>query len=444
MVVTMVHALIIEDDAATLKALSKIVSSQGYQVTTASNARTAKKCFYAAQPQLVLLDINLPDGNGMDLIYEFKANQAVRFIVITGKATVELAIDAVQANVSDFLRKPVNVKEIKESLYRVMQPQESGDLLSAEKKVKSKSPVIALLGKCSAMQDVRDQIETVASSKMSVFIFGPEGSGKSLAAKTLHNQSERHGELVEVDTNLLDESDVAALFFGHESDGADDTPLITPGYLEKAQHGTLIINELFNLPESLHARLLSAIKRSSLIRINGKDEIQLDVRVITTSSTRVPEERNGQPESLLFQFLLEVPIQLTPLAERNKDVLILADAFLQALIKKHGVEKKFTPEIRDKFLEYEWPGNVRELRDVIKRGYLLCDGNISWEVAYNEKLMCPDSDADLSSMLGKTFWEVEKELLFATLEMHDGDKTAAADTLGISLKTLYNRLQAYS
>lgn len=439
------YAIVLEDDSHTADALSRIIQSHGYQVDTAGSIEAARKLFTAKKPNLMFVDVMLPDGNGVDLIEELQGDPAVKFVVVTGNVSVKVAIQSLKAHVYDFLEKPFELAEVRELLKK-----QATSYIHTEQKVSSTdyaAPV--LLGESPVIDELRKEIENVAKTSASVFLQGESGSGKEIVAQHIHSQSGRQGKFVAVNCGSVSKELAASELFGHEKGSFTGANQRHIGHFENANGGTILLDEITEMALDTQVHLLRVLETSKLRRLGGKDEIDLDVRVIAATNRSFQEaiDEGKLREDLYFR-LAEFPINIPPLRNRGKDILLIADETLKELNVKYNTNKAFTEETRDSLLQYPWPGNVRELKNILHRAFLISGDELDWKNIFsnnsNESTNDNNNTFTVSDLIGKTFWQVEKELIFATLKHHDDDKEQAAKTLGISLKTLYNRLHAYS
>ena len=303
-----------------------------------------------------------------------------------------------------------------------------------------------LRGASRPMQHLYRMLARVAPTDATVFLQGESGTGKELIAQTIHDLSNRHDTVfVPVNCGALPVSLIESELFGHERGSFTGASRQHKGYFERASGGTLFLDEITEMPLDLQVNLLRVIETGTLVRLGGNAEIQVDVRVIAATN-RAPAEAvsEGKLREDLYFRLSAFPIRIPPLRERGEDVALLAQHFLSSLNTADGIEKRLTPQAMSLLETHDWPGNVRELKNSMQRAYILADEVIDSE-HFPQRTSAPADNGGhaLDFSVGTTIDDAERRLILATLEHFNGDKRRAADTLGISLKTIYNRLKRY-
>lgn len=303
-----------------------------------------------------------------------------------------------------------------------------------------------LRGASRPMQHLYRMLARVAPTEATVFLQGESGTGKELIAQTIHDLSNRHDTVfVPVNCGALPVSLIESELFGHERGSFTGASRQHKGYFERASGGTLFLDEITEMPLELQVNLLRVIETGTLVRLGGNAEIHVDVRVIAATN-RAPAEAVAEDklrEDLYFR-LSAFPIRIPPLRERGEDVALLAQHFLSLLNAADGIEKRLTPQAMSLIETHDWPGNVRELKNSMQRAYILADEVIDSD-HFPQRTSPPAENGRhaLDFSVGTTIDDAERRLILATLEHFNGDKRRAADTLGISLKTIYNRLKRY-
>jgi DNA-binding NtrC family response regulator len=310
--------------------------------------------------------------------------------------------------------------------------------------------VLRLIGQSPSIQRVRELIGRVAPTDSTVLICGESGCGKELVAESIHAMSPRAGQpFVAINCAAIPATLIEAELFGHERGSFTGALRTREGVFERAHGGTLLLDEITEMPLELQSRLLRVLETKRLNRVGGSDDLEVDVRVIA-STNRSPAKafEEGRLREDIYYRLAVLTVQLPPLRERRDDILVLADFFLGELNLRHGTNKRLSEELRSRFLRHDWPGNVRELRNAVERAFILCDGELRLDEAEMPTLRA-SSDSDsaaghgVSIPIGATLEEIERTFILATLKHFEGDKRRTADVLGCSLKTLYNKLHAY-
>jgi DNA-binding NtrC family response regulator len=309
---------------------------------------------------------------------------------------------------------------------------------------------LRLIGTSPSMQKVRDLIGRVAPTDSTVLICGESGCGKELVAESIHAMSPRAGKpFVAINCAAIPATLIEAELFGHERGSFTGAMRTREGVFERASGGTLLLDEITEMPLDLQSRLLRVLETKRLSRVGGSSDLEVDVRVLA-STNRSPAQAfaEGRLREDIYYRLAVVMVQLPPLRERGEDVLVLAEFFVTELNLRNGTRKRLSDDLRSRFLRHRWPGNVRELRNAVERAYILCDGELNLNEHDMPTLRPPQEgesgNADLIQMpIGATLEEFERTFILATLKHFEGDKRRAADVLGCSLKTLYNKLHAY-
>jgi DNA-binding NtrC family response regulator len=312
-----------------------------------------------------------------------------------------------------------------------------------------------LYGACDSMRALFDTLERVAGASATVIILGESGSGKELVANAIHQLSDRRQRpFIAVNCGALPETLIESELFGHERGSFTGAARTHRGCFERADGGTLLLDEITEMPVDMQVRLLRVLESGRFSRIGGDAEIAADVRVIAASNRdlRVAVASGKLREDLMYR-LCVIPVSVPPLRDRAEDALLLAEMFLERLNDEHGTVKTLTAEARQSIATYRWPGNVRELKNVIHRAYVLSDSEV--DVDTGSEFIAPiaatapqprsdsASGNEIRIRVGTSLDNAERALIMATLRALDGSKSKAAHVLGISLKTLYNRLHAY-
>lgn len=303
-------------------------------------------------------------------------------------------------------------------------------------------------GMCAAMRDFGTQLERAARSDATVFITGESGTGKEMVARAIHDASARHASpFIAVNCGAISSSLVHAQLFGHEKGSFTGALAQTAGYFETASGGTLFLDEVTEMSDALQVQFLRVLESGTYQRVGGTELLRADVRIVcATNRDPYAAVDNGELRQDFLHRLLVVPLRVPPLREREDDVLLLAQRFLDELNAAHQTRKRFSPRMLDALALYDWPGNVRELRNVVQRAFIMSDSVVEAEFRRRTPAATgPDvSDGTLKFPVGTPLSQAQRDVILATLAHHDGDKQRTADTLGVSLKTLYNRLGAYS
>jgi two-component system response regulator AtoC len=441
----MPHVLLVDDDAETLDWLAEFVKTEGFTVATADSVRNARIQLTRLVPDVLLADLLLPDGQGIELLENLEKRDATEFVLMTGHASMESAIDALRAGATDYLVKPVDIDRLKAILHRVPRPdelrEEIGELRTELRKL---GRMGQLLGNSPPMQRLYDQLSRVAPTSATVLLIGESGTGKEIAAQTVHDLSRRRrAPFLPLNCGAMSPQLIESELFGHEKGSFTGADRQHKGFFERAHGGTLFLDEITEMPPELQVKLLRVLESGTFVRVGMNTPIATDVRLIAATN-RIPEKAvaEGRLREDLFHRLNVFPIQMPLLRERGTDIELLAQHFLDELNKQEGTSKTFAPTAIAALYAHRWPGNVRELKNYVQRAYILADSVIDVDLA-PETFVEPQHSSILTVRIGSSLEEVNRRLIEATLAECGNVKRRAAETLGISLKTLYNRLAVY-
>ena len=445
--------LVVDDELLIRKSLSKVLRARGYGVETASTGAEGLEKAASIRPQVMILDMRLPDTDGLSVLRRVRqVDPLLQVIVITAFGDVQSAVDAMKLGACDFLRKPYEMEDIvlaTESAGRNFRQASELDLYRRQAWRHYSGEEI--IGESAAMRDVRDLIEKVVRSQAtSVLITGDSGTGKELVARAIHYRSDRsQAPLMEVNCSSFHESLLENELFGHERGAFTDATDTKKGLVELCDGGTLFLDEVADMPIPTQAKLLRFIDHRNFKRVGGAQDITVDIRLVAATNKDVEAEvRSGRFRSDLYFRLKVVSIHLAPLCERGEDVLLLGHHFLSEFSRKFSKRfSGFTPEAAQRFLSYSWPGNVRELRNLIERVVLLEEGEkVALEHLPPEMLgqrgpsfEVPSRAADASSL--PTLAQIEAEHIGEVLRLTAGNKSRAARILGISRQGLIEKLR---
>jgi DNA-binding NtrC family response regulator len=430
------RVLIVDDNDDFCATLADMARHYRCQPFIARDLAAARQLVRSEAFDLIVLDLNLPDGNGIDLIEDIDLAENGQIAVITGQPTVETAIRAVRSPVVDYLVKPVE-PEVFAQLFRHARTRAS---------VRTRALELCgeMLGESAAMRKVFARIKRVAPLDVTVLMWGESGTGKELAARALHELSGRRGPFVAVNAGAVVADLLSSHLFGHERGAFTGAIGTHRGYFEQADGGTLFLDEVTEMPQQLQIHLLRVLETRHVTRVGSGKEIPVDVRVIAATN-RDPERAvdAGKLRSDLYYRLLDFPLCLPPLRERREDIPLLAQSFLDRLNQRYGTRRRFAAGAIDRLLAEDWPGNVRELKHSIQRCYIMSEGDLVAPPARARQAARPDAGGALKFKLGASFAEIEREVLFKTLAHCNNNKRRAARMLGITAKTIYNRLAQY-
>jgi DNA-binding NtrC family response regulator len=443
----MPHALAVDDDPNFLSALAELIEGQGFTTNTACNLRDARAQVSNRTPDVALVDLYLPDGSGIDLLKDLELGSTTEVVLMTGHADVESAVQALRLGASDYLTKPLDIGRLKSILANVASVQQPQPASAApvQGEAQESDRLGLLLGASPSMQAVYEMLTRVAPTDASVFLIGESGTGKDLAAQTLHMLSRRSkSPYMPLNCGAISPTLIESELFGHERGSFTGAARRHKGYFERAHMGTLFLDEITEMPIELQVKLLRVLETGALNRIGGDAPVEVDVRVVAATN-RDPQKavNDGKLREDLLYRLQVFPIHMPPLGERGEDIQLLADYFLAQLNERQGTTKRFTEESMERLRSHNWPGNVRELKNVVHRAFIMADQDITPRALPREVGGDSGFQRSLSFQVGTSIEEVERRLIMATLEANGGNKRQTADVLGVSLKTLYNRLNSY-
>jgi len=442
----MPHVLIVDDDPNTRDALATIAEAEGFSTAVADSIRAAQIQMAQKKPDVVLADIKLPDGSGMDLFNDIESRETTQIVLITGYASVETAVEALRQGAADYLTKPLNFRRLKALLSRVPRTTDlKSEIGALRTELRRLGHFGQMLGAAPVMQKLYNHIGRVAPTEATVVLLGESGTGKELAARTIHEFSLRSRHpFLPVNCGAISPQLIESEIFGHEKGSFTGADRQHKGYFERASGGTLFLDEITEMPLELQVKLLRVLESGTFMRIGSNQEIETDVRVIAATN-RNPEDAvaEGKLRLDLYHRLNVFPLKIPPLRERSSDIILLAQHFLDDLNARHDSGKMLAQDVLECLTAYHWPGNVRELRNHIQRAFILSDQII--DAAALTPTMSAQSAPGLTLAIpvGTSLADVDRKLIFATLDLCGGVKKRAADILGISLKTLYNRLEEY-
>jgi DNA-binding NtrC family response regulator len=446
----MPQALIVDDEPNSVNAMAELVEKEGFATATAGTLAEARARMGEDRPDVILVDLMLPDGSGLSLLEELDPARRTEVILVSGQATVDSAIAALRVGVLDYLTKPVDVRRLKSVLANVSRTlalkEEVGTLRD---ELRQLGHFGRLIGNSPPMQRVYDLVMKVAPTDATVLLVGDSGTGKEEVAATIHELGRRRKQpFLPLNCGAVPPNLIESELFGHERGSFTGATQLHRGYFERASNGTLFLDEITEMPLELQVKLLRVLETGTVSRVGGDEPISVDVRVIAASN-RVPEQsvRDGKFREDLLYRLNVFPIVLPPLRDREGDIELLAEHFLAQLNRDEGTSKKFSAPARRRINGYPWPGNVRELMNMVRRAFILAEDMVEMEglpVGVAASSPASGGGAPDAIRVGMSLAELERHFILATLEQYGGDKRKAAEVLGISLKTMYNRLNNYA
>jgi len=439
-------ALIVEDSGSSRELLSEWLKQVGFDsIHSQATLGEAEAVLKTRSFDLVLLDLQLPDGSGLDLLKRLEDHPDSEVVVITGHGTIDSAIDAMRGGAIDYLTKPVDLRRLQKIVTKALRAIElRSAVASLRGELRRMGRFGAMVGASTPMQKVYDLIMRVAPTSSTVLIVGETGTGKELVAETIHTTSRRaDGPFIPINCGAVSPTLIESELFGHERGSFTGADRKHKGIFERAHGGTLFLDEITEMPLELQVKLLRILETGTLTRVGGDQAIASDVRVIAATN-RDPAKAvaSGKLREDLLYRLNVFPIDVPPLRDRHGDITLLAKHFLDRLNEAAGSSKVLTPASIEQLEQHAWPGNVRELKNALERAHIIAGDRIDPDSIPLKGAAAP-SGAQSGLPVGSSIAEVERHLILATMERTRGDKKKAAEILGISLKTLYNKLGSY-
>ncbi len=445
----MASILIIDDEPDITSTLARFFERSRHEVLVAHSASEGLAIYHRSRPDLVLLDLHLPDASGLDVLATLQVEQAV-VIMITGQGDIEVAVESMRAGAENFLPKPVELAHLGAAADRALDKaklREMNRFLTGRRGGATAGG--ALLGVSPAMTDVASQIALLArSDKTTALLLGESGTGKGRVAELIHSQSPRSGRpFVEVNCASLTAASLDSELFGHEREALGGTRERKIGLVEVADEGTLFLDEIADLDATLQPKLLRVLEGKSFRRLGGTEEVRAQVRLVAaTSKDLVNEVTAGRFREDLYYRLSVMPITLPPLRARAREDLVqLIGAVLDELRPQLGeTPERVADAALERLLKYAWPGKIRELRNVLERAMIMGRGAEEILPMHLPAEVRDASGASVEHYVPKSLEEVEKVHMQRTLRAHEGNRTRAARELGISRATLIKKIKDYN
>ena len=440
-------ALIIDDVPESLLELSEVVRQAGFNVETARDLESAQSRLLRRLPELALINLQIGAGEGAEEAFRMFARSdltdVVEVYLLSREKNYETAVRGMQIGASDHFEWPSDADRLAASLAELV-----AEITTAghDGKPVHRSGRGLLQGESPAINRVYRMIRKVGPTGATVFLAGESGSGKELVARSIHELSERaRGPFIAMNCGAISAELIESELFGHRKGAFTGAQTSHTGFFERAQGGTLFLDEITEMGQDLQVKLLRVLETRTIRPVGGEKDIAIDVRILA-STNRDPLEavEQGALREDLYYRLAEFPIRVPPLRERGEDVVLLAEEFLREANEREQAGKTFSDEVLELLRLHDWPGNVRELKNAVSRAFILADERIlPNDLPGNIPAGGSMTGDYLRFPVGYNLREVERRMILATLEHFDGDKPRAARALGISLKTLYNRLKKY-
>jgi DNA-binding NtrC family response regulator len=448
------RVLVADDEAAARKGLTSLLSGWGYEVEEASDGEEALQKATVFLPSVVVSDLVMPKLDGLALLKSLQQELPfVSVILLTGQGSIDSAVAAMKEGAYDYLMKPVHVGRLKALIPKAAEKGEAlREIILLRRRVRQVWGLGKLVGTSAPMQEVYRLVELAAPTPAPVLITGESGTGKELAARTLHELSPRaQGPFVAVNCAAIPETLLESEIFGHEKGAFTGALERRLGCFELAHQGTLFLDEIAEMNSGTQAKFLRILQDGTMRRLGSKTEVRVDVRVLAaTNKDPIKALRDGTFREDLYYRLNVVSLAMPTLRERPEDIPILVQALVEEFNAKYDKHIRSVDDDVLKILTtHSWPGNVRELRNTLERAAIVCDGDLIAakhlppEPAVRIEAGVIESPDTVSFRIGTSLDDAEKQLILRTLSAHGNNKTRTAEILGISLKTLHNKLKSY-
>ncbi len=444
------HILVVDDDAYVREPTEEILCRKGYEVDTATDGKSALSKLDEADYDLILSDIKMPGMDGIALLEAARAKfPDTHIIMMTAFGSVDNAVEAMRKGAYDYIQKgsadPAEIELVVERALKYQDTERENKRLRSE--LQDKYSFSNMIGKAHNMEQVFDLIDTVADSRATVLVTGESGTGKELVARALHyNSSRRTAPFIRLNCAALPKDLMESELFGHEKGAFTGAIKQTRGRFEMADGGTLLLDEISEIDPALQAKLLRVLQEREFERIGSTQTIKVDVRIVATTNRDLQKEvAAGNFREDLYYRLNVIEMGLPPLRERKEDIPALVQNFVAKFNEENGKSVSgLADETLDALLQYDWPGNIRELENYTERAVVVAQSEILTPGDYPQRLVSgPQGNNDGGIHVGMTVHEMERRLIMKTLESCKGNRTEAAGLLGISTRTLRNKLHEY-
>jgi DNA-binding NtrC family response regulator len=441
------NLLIVDDEASLLDFLALLFQSESYAVETARSVEEARKSLERSSYDLVLCDILMPDGNGLDLLKEIKANgNHTAVIMMTAYTSTKSAIEAMKLGAADYVSKPFDVDELKIVAQKALERAELVDEnVYLRRELEQKYTFNNIIGKSSRMQAIFSLVERIARTSSTVLVHGESGTGKELIARAIHFASPRTARrFLSINCGALPENLLESELFGHERGAFTGAVRDKKGLFQEADRGTIFLDEIGEMAPSMQVKLLRAIQEKTVRKVGGNEEETVDVRIIAATNQDLEARiQSGDFREDLFYRINVLPIHLPPLRQRREDIPLLVEFFLQKYCREMDLEpRQISIEAIQMLESYDWPGNVRELENVIERALALSHSEtittrdmpvhlLTNRRSHPDLIQLPDEGLDLEAYLE----DIRAQLMVQALERTQGVQTQAAELLGMSFRS---------
>jgi DNA-binding NtrC family response regulator len=437
--------LIVDDEFSIRESLEKVLSKAGYNTFTASSGNEALAWLKKQKGDVVLTDLKMPDGDGVELLKNIKKNfPEIEVILLTGYGTIEIAVEAMRDGAYDFITKPPKKAIILNAVERALEKQNLAQENQYLRAQLGRGPTLGeLVGKSAAFAKVVEMVDRVAPLVSTVLITGESGTGKELIARAIHRQSPRAAnKFVPVNCAAIPENLVESELFGYMKGAFTGATRDKIGLFKVAESGTIFLDEIVSVPLNLQVKLLRAIEQKEIMPVGSTKSEIIDVRIVAaTNKNLAAEVENGNFRTDLYYRLNVVEIVIPPLRERPEDIPELINHFLRIYnVQLNKKVHSLDPGALNLFMKYEWKGNVRELENAIERAIIMCDGGVLRPEHFPQIIPQPALAEESSSGLKDSLRKFERDTILKALEIAGHNKNKAANMLGMSLSSLYRKM----
>ena len=436
------HVLIVDEDHRAADAMAALVAVAGLTCATARSLREAHGQIALQRPDIVFVDLQLPDGSGLQLLEEAGPLAEAEIVLVARHPTLDSSLAALRLHAADYLTKPVSERQLQAVLKRLAPPAAfDSEVVDLDADVDEYGHFGQLWGRSAGMRGVYDRMSRVSRTAAAVLISGESGTGKEVVAKTLHDLSRRRGEqFLAVNCGAISPRLIESELFGHEKGSFTGADRQHVGYFEQANGGTLFLDEVTEMPLDLQVKLLRVLETGTIVRVGSSQAREVDVRIVAATN-KVPQAcvDAGTLRDDLFYRLNVFPIELPPLRERLEDVGLIAGHFVRQISSIEGKAKAFTAEALASLAHYLWPGNVRELRNIVYRAYLMAPGSLIGDACLPRAEVVEPASAKppaISLPLGTSLKDARRRMMVATFEHLGKKRETTAAILGISDRSL--------
>jgi len=447
------NILVIDDEAAQRDVLTGYLKKKGYKIFSASSGKEGVEIAGKDPVDIILSDFKMPGLSGLEVLEQVKKiNPEISFVIVTAYGTVENAVKAMHLGAFDYISKPVDLDELDLMIERII---EHKNLKSENRLLKTqlqeKYKISSMVSQSQKMEEVINVAARVADSKANVLITGENGTGKEVLAKGIHYlSSRRDAPFVAVNVPALTETLLESELFGHEKSAFTGADKMKKGRFEIAHGGTIFLDEVGDIPQSIQVKLLRVLQEHQFERVGGNEKIEVDVRIIAATNKDLEQKiKSGSFREDLYYRLNVVSIKIPPLRERKEDILPMIESFIEKYCKENNKQKiEISKEAADVLMKYNYPGNVRELENIIERGVVLTRGNVITlnDLPMNikgfkeERMLAASGEGTLTEQVEA----LEKQLIFDALLESDGNQTKAGKLLGLTERNLRYKLKKYN